>query len=70
MIIMFVCLCKGVTEAQILEAIENGARSFREVRKELPLATQCCKCVPHARAVVDKALSAQTAPEPMYYSIY
>ena len=29
-----VCLCKGITEEQIIEAIKNGATSFEEVKEK------------------------------------
>ena len=29
-----VCLCRGITEEQIVEAIKNGASSFEEVKEE------------------------------------
>jgi len=53
---MFVCLCKAVTDTQIKRAVENGANSFSDIRAELGVATQCCKCVPEAREIVDQAL--------------
>jgi bacterioferritin-associated ferredoxin len=56
---MFVCICKSVTDTQIREAIANGAQSFNEVRRQLGVATQCCKCLPFARSVVDDALEQQ-----------
>jgi bacterioferritin-associated ferredoxin len=54
---MFVCLCKGITDTQIKQSIENGASSLRDIRRELGVATQCCKCLPDARAVIDQALA-------------
>ena len=46
---MFVCLCKGVTDTQIKESIADGANSLRDIRRELGVATQCCKCLPAAQ---------------------
>ena len=54
---MYVCLCRAVTDGQILESIENGANSFREVRDELDLGTCCGRCVPEARELIDQKLS-------------
>ncbi len=54
---MYVCLCRAVTDSQILESIENGANSFREVRDELDLGTCCGRCVPEAREMIDQKLS-------------
>lgn len=53
---MFVCLCKGVTDTQIKESIYQGAQSLKDVRKQLGVATQCCKCLPVARSIVDETL--------------
>jgi bacterioferritin-associated ferredoxin len=54
---MYVCLCRGITDSQILESVENGANSFREVRDELDLGTCCGRCAPEARELIDQALS-------------
>ena len=54
---MYICLCKGITDNQIKEAVTNGAHSIRQVRKELGVASQCCKCLPDARAIIDKQLT-------------
>ena len=54
---MYICLCKGITDTQIKDAINNGANSFKEVRKELGIATQCCKCLTEAKATVNEALA-------------
>ena len=53
---MYVCLCKGVTDGQIRDAIYEGCCSFREVRDTLGVATQCGKCTCLARQVVSATL--------------
>jgi len=70
---MFICLCKGITDHQIKDAVANGATSLNAVRKNLGVATQCCKCLSDARAVIDEALTEQAAnqqatAEPLFYS--
>ena len=70
---MFVCLCKSVTDTQIKESIANGAQSFKEVRSQLGVATQCCKCLPMARSIVDEALEKKYSLDhlstiPLYHS--
>lgn len=70
---MFICLCKGITDSQIQSAVANGATTLGAIRKELGVATQCCKCLPDARAVIDEALTKantfdQAVTEPLYYS--
>lgn len=53
---MYVCLCKGITDHQIRHAVANGTTSFRELRRELDLASQCGKCGSLAREVFNEAL--------------
>jgi bacterioferritin-associated ferredoxin len=57
---MYVCLCKGVTDCQIREAVCEGACSMRELRTCLGVATQCGRCAHHAQRVLKETLN--TAP--------
>lgn len=59
--IMFVCLCKNITDTQIRQSVANGAATLHDVRKTLGVATQCGKCLPDARAVINDALDQQSA---------
>lgn len=54
---MYVCLCQGVTDGQIREAIYEGCCSYREVREVTGVATQCGKCACLAKQVVRETLS-------------
>lgn len=54
---MYVCLCRAVTDRQIRDSVENGASSFREVRKELEVGTCCGRCVPEARELINQTLA-------------
>ncbi|MBD9416044.1 bacterioferritin-associated ferredoxin [Pseudomonas sp. PDM16] len=54
---MYVCLCQGVTDGQIREAIYEGCCSYREVRESLGVGTQCGKCACLAKQVVRETLS-------------
>jgi bacterioferritin-associated ferredoxin len=61
-VLMYVCLCQGVTDGQIREAIYEGCCSYREVREATGVATQCGKCACLAKQVVRETLSnAQSA---------
>lgn len=53
---MYVCLCKGITENRIREAVHEGAVSMRALHQELGVASQCSKCSRHAREVLREAL--------------
>lgn len=54
---MYVCICKGITDTQIKAAVDDGCSSMRELRAELGVATNCCKCVRHARQVLGEQLA-------------
>lgn len=54
---MYVCLCRGITDQDIKDAIENGAEDFRDVRDLLDLATCCGRCAPEARSIIDEELA-------------
>ncbi|MGQ7246156.1 (2Fe-2S)-binding protein [Halomonas sp. V046] len=41
---MYVCLCKGVSDRQIRQSVDDGARSWRQIQNETGCATQCGKC--------------------------
>lgn len=52
---MYVCLCKGITDGQIRQAVDGGARSMRELRKQLDVCAGCGRCGQHAREVLAMA---------------
>lgn len=54
---MYVCLCQGVTDGQIRDAIYEGCCSYRDVRETLGVASQCGKCACLAKEVVRETLS-------------
>ena len=53
---MYVCLCNGITDTQIRDAVDSGAESLRAVRKALGVANQCGKCASMARDIVRDTL--------------
>lgn len=63
---MYVCLCKGVTDGSIKEAIDSGrCCSMKDLCKNLGVATQCGKCGPQAKSIlktVQSSLSSKTIP--------
>ncbi len=54
---MYVCLCRGITDQHIQQAIEDGAESFREIRDLLDLGTCCGRCVPEAKSIIQQELA-------------
>lgn len=62
---MYVCLCQGVTDGQIRDAIYDGCCSYRDVRETTGVGTQCGKCACLAKEVVrDTLAELQTARNP------
>lgn len=41
---MFICICNGLTERRIVEAVEQGARSHEEVYARCDCVAQCFAC--------------------------
>ena len=53
---MYVCVCKGVTENVIREAVDQGAERMRDLKACLGVTAQCGLCACHAKQVLDQAL--------------
>lgn len=64
---MYVCLCKGVTDTQIRQAVVNGAQSVREVNRLLGTASECGKCGIMTRDIVNQTLTATLDHDERFY---
>jgi bacterioferritin-associated ferredoxin len=62
---MYVCLCNGITENQIRDAVSDGVRSLRELRADLGVASCCGKCADCAQQVIRETLSTREFREPV-----
>jgi bacterioferritin-associated ferredoxin len=51
---MYVCICKGVTENVIREAVEQGAERMRDLKDCLGVTEQCGICACHAKQVMNR----------------
>jgi len=49
---MYICICNAVTDTQIKACVEQGARSLRDINKDLCVADQCGKCACAAKEVI------------------
>lgn len=70
---MYVCVCKGITDHQIKDAVYGGATSLGKVRRELGVGAQCGKCRCQARELIDETLqpvsAGEVAARPLYYAV-
>lgn len=53
---MYVCVCKAVSDKDIHAAVEKGARSMRELRREFDVCGGCGKCGLATRDCLNKAM--------------
>ena len=56
---MYVCLCNGVTERAVREAVKSGARDLTDLRAMTGCATTCGSCGETAMDVVRDELKAR-----------
>jgi len=56
---MYVCVCQAVTDRQIREAAEGGARTLKDLRRDLGVTRDCGRCASCARQCLHEANAAQ-----------
>ena len=49
---MYVCLCKGVTDTQVRQAVEEGHDTMRKLNKTLGVGSQCGRCACFAKELI------------------
>ena len=59
---MYVCVCQAVTDRQIRQAAEGGARTLKDLRRELGVTRDCGRCASCARECLHEANSGQGKP--------
>jgi bacterioferritin-associated ferredoxin len=64
---VYVCLCKGITDSQIRDAVADGVTSYSHLRKSLGIASQCGRCGITAREIFKDALPPHPRPESLFY---
>jgi len=60
---MYICVCRAITEDDVRLAVRNGARSVRDLRRDLQLGADCGVCGDAARRCLLAALH-KTAAAP------
>lgn len=51
---MYVCICNNITEREIQQAIDDGARSVRDLNHALCVGSECGKCTCTARQIIKR----------------
>ncbi|MGH8246827.1 MAG: (2Fe-2S)-binding protein [Gammaproteobacteria bacterium] len=54
---MYVCLCHGITESQIRDAVHGGAGTLPELKIGLGVASSCGRCADCAQQVIQEILT-------------
>ncbi|SHH96706.1 bacterioferritin-associated ferredoxin [Ferrimonas marina] len=62
---MYVCMCYGVTDTQIKQAVAKGATDVKTLQSQLGVGAQCGKCIRMAREVMEQELDCI----PNYYEV-
>jgi len=66
---MYVCLCKGVTDHQIRDAVANGNTTLADVSQQLGVATQCRRCTSLAQDIITESLHDEGLDySPLFYA--
>jgi bacterioferritin-associated ferredoxin len=58
---VYICLCNAITERQIIQAAEGGARTPQDLARGLGVGLGCGRCVSCAKALLVEAV-ARIAP--------
>jgi bacterioferritin-associated ferredoxin len=59
---MYICLCNAITDRQIMQAAELGARSPQDLAQHLGIGLGCGRCVSCAEAVLNEHVAALPCP--------
>lgn len=54
---MYICVCKAVTDQQIVSKIENGICTFREITHCLGVGKGCGKCSNEVKKILNQYVS-------------
>ncbi|MFC3034751.1 (2Fe-2S)-binding protein [Pseudoalteromonas fenneropenaei] len=55
---MYICICHGVTDKKIIQTINAGATTMRDLSQELAVGTQCGKCTNCTKKILNEQLIA------------
>ena len=56
---MYVCVCHGISDKRITQAVQDGVRSFEQLQAHTGVATCCGACEGCVRQVLHETLDSQ-----------
>jgi bacterioferritin-associated ferredoxin len=59
---MYVCVCQAVTDRQIREAAQGGARTLKDLRRDLGVTRDCGRCASCAHECLQEAHGGNCKP--------
>jgi len=54
---MYVCVCTGITDHHIAEAVEEGAASLCDLQARLGVGACCGRCAEFAQFILDEQIA-------------
>ena len=55
---MFVCICMGITDKDISEAVKNGAKTVSDITMITGAGSGCGSCAAETMKILEKSVSA------------
>ena len=62
---MYVCVCNAVTDSDIRNAVNDGVRSLKQLKRTTGCASSCGCCREEATAVLQRALRESRSLSPL-----
>jgi len=66
---MLVCVCNGISDRDIDDALQGGATNFGDLKKELGIGNCCGQCAAFAKDMVTQKTS-QMSPSTAFHLAY
>jgi bacterioferritin-associated ferredoxin len=60
---VFICVCNGVTEGQIRDAVCSGASDLAQLRSSLGVGAGCGTCAAFAEQIISETMQTLEFPE-------
>ena len=61
---MYICLCNAITDREIIQAAEQGARSSEDLAHGLGVGLGCGRCTSCAKSILVEAVARITGANP------